>query len=292
MNNRISQQPRRLLFLWASLLSISLANVAIPIFAHGSSIRYLANEGVMVSSTQGKVLFDPFFHNDFGQYQKVPEANRNQLFNQLPPFDGIDFIVISHAHEDHFSPEDVLRYLTLNKRCRLVAPQQAVAILKLEPSFNLVADRVVSVNLQKGQVAFEQRIGEVDFSAVRIPHAGWPGRADIENLIVRVQLGDSSVMHFGDADPAMMHFIEQKPFFARKELDLALPPYWFLTRESGINILNEIIKPSQIIGIHVPVTVPVLLSQSTYDFFSRPGELRLIINKNDNQSVKNNPKKN
>ena len=66
--------------LLAIALSLCASNQA---FGHGKSNRfthsddqgsatYLGNEAVMVSLDDTKIIFDPFFHNNFGVYQLVP----------------------------------------------------------------------------------------------------------------------------------------------------------------------------------------------------------------------------
>ena len=74
-----------------------------------ASVTYLGNEAVMIESGSHKILFDPFFHNDYNTYQLVPEAIRNAIFNGEKPYDAIDIVFISHAHEDHFSAKDMLK---------------------------------------------------------------------------------------------------------------------------------------------------------------------------------------
>ena len=74
-------------------------------------VHYLANAGVMIARGDTKILFDPFFRNDYGQYDLVPPEMEAELFAGLPPWDGIDAIFISHHHDDHFDPAVVMKYL-------------------------------------------------------------------------------------------------------------------------------------------------------------------------------------
>ncbi len=66
------------------------------------SAHYLANAGVMIARGETKILFDPFFRNDYGQYDLVPEEMEAALFAGTLPWDGIDAIFISHHHGDHY----------------------------------------------------------------------------------------------------------------------------------------------------------------------------------------------
>ncbi len=63
----------------------------------------------MVEDGGTKILFDPFFHNNYVHYTLVPEPMRQSIFNNEPPFDDISAVFISHADEDHFDSNDVLK---------------------------------------------------------------------------------------------------------------------------------------------------------------------------------------
>jgi len=62
-----------------------------------SSVRYLADEGVMVTHQNSKILIDPLFRNSFDQYQLVPDNVRNAIFAGQAPYDAVDAVHIPHA---------------------------------------------------------------------------------------------------------------------------------------------------------------------------------------------------
>lgn len=85
----------RSLLLVTSLAGLNLAQ------AHDSTAQYMANEGLMVVHGDTKVIFDPLFRNDYGQYLLLPPEMEAALFAGEAPFDGVDAIFISHHHGDH-----------------------------------------------------------------------------------------------------------------------------------------------------------------------------------------------
>ena len=90
-------------------------------FSHehvSSRAHYLGNEAVMVERGDTKIVFDPLFREDYGQYQRVPAEIEAALMAGTAPFDGIDAVFISHYHDDHFDPALMLDYL--EKRARLL----------------------------------------------------------------------------------------------------------------------------------------------------------------------------
>ena len=261
---------------WLALVFVSFTSLAHQATEVGdSTAHYLGNEAVLVHSGSHKVLFDPFFHNDFGIYQRVPKALRQAVFDAEPPYDGVSLVVISHAHEDHFSARDVLRYLTQHNQIHLIAPQQAIDTLNALSGSDAIADRVHSIKLAFGDPAWSSEVEGVTVEAVRIPHAGWPGRADVENLVFRLTFAEqSTVMHLGDADPQIEHYLPYRSYWDLRNTQLGFPPYWFFGSAEGRDILDTYLHVEHAVGVHVPVKVPKLLKKIGRDYFSEPGETR------------------
>jgi L-ascorbate metabolism protein UlaG (beta-lactamase superfamily) len=255
---------------------------------HGEVV-YLGNEAIMVSINNRKILFDPFFHNDFGFYQLVPSEIVAKLHQGIHPYNSIDMVLISHAHADHFAAQEVLKYMNNQSQVLLVAPQQAIEQLtKLNPSES-VRKRFIPIDLALAQQAIKVQHKQIQVEAVRIPHAGWPGRAEIENIVYRVTLlkshdenkdsiqeGQLTVIHMGDADPNQQHFEPHTAHWESKMTNVAFPPYWFYDSQQGRTILTKTINANKSIGLHVPVAVPSSLKESGLDYFSNPGESRVI----------------
>lgn len=247
-----------------------------------SEIRYLANEAVMVTRGETKILFDPLFNESFGQYQLVPDAVRAAIFAGEPPYDGIDAIFVSHYHDDHFSPSDMLQLLRLQPQVRLYAPAQAsVALQDLATAADeTLMTRVTGLDLAYQDAPVTIRADNLEIGAARIPHAGWPtARTDVQNIAFRVVLDESgTVLHLGDADPRLVHFASASEYWQAREIDLALPPYWFFSSAEGNEILAKRLRALRSIGIHVPQrfsdpsSVPPALKD--YELFTRPGETR------------------
>ena len=251
------------------------------------SAFYIANEGVMVSDGETKILFDPLFPNTYGQYLLPTEEMKRAMFDGEAPFDDVDAIFISHYHGDHFSPEEIYELMEAQADIRLYAPNQAIVAMRAAASDSgaSVFDRVNSVSLgfNDSPVSFD---GENLFvEAVRIPHSGWPmSMLDVENIAWRVTLDDNStVLHLGDSDPNDDHFAIDADYWEQRAPNLALPPYWFLSTTAGRSILDNRIKPQRSVGIHVPDTIsadPIRRPNELrgQDIFVTPGETRNIPN--------------
>ena len=187
-----------------SLAVISVLICATTYAQSTSTVQYLANEGVMVTHQDTKILFDPLFTNGYGQYQMVPDAVRDSIFAGEPPYDGVDAVFISHHHGDHFSAEEVLRLLRSQPGIKLYAPAQAVSAIQQIATADdtAVLERLVGLDLNYGDAPVSIDADNLTVDAVHIPHAGWPtARTDVQNIAFRITLDDTStVLHLGDAD--------------------------------------------------------------------------------------------
>lgn len=262
------------------LIIMLLMSVSTYSLSHQASATYVANEAVLITVGDKKILFDPFFHQAFGTYQLVPKETKQAIFAGKAPFDAITAIVISHAHADHFAADEVLAYLQQYPDTQLVAPEQALTELMALTGSIQIQSQVTGVKLAFKQSPKTFEVAGVQFDAVRIPHAGWPGRAEVENLVFRVTINNQNaqitVMHMGDADPDDQHYLPFKQHWQSRATDTAFTPYWFYSSAEGRDILKDILNINQSVGIHVPIAVPKSLKNSGEDYFSRPGESRTI----------------
>lgn len=243
--------------------------------AQQNQAQYLGNEAVLITSGDTKLLFDPFFHSDFGIYQLVPESIRQNILQGNAPFDDVDVVFVSHAHADHFAAEEMLAYLLQHQEIKLIAPQQAISKLLVLPDAEKIKARLTTVSLEFGDPLWSQSLGQLKIEAVRIPHAGWPGRAEVENIVFRVVLGDTkSVMHMGDADARVEHYLPYREHWKTESTELAFPPYWFFDSLQGRDIVDEYLNIDHAVGVHVPKRVPKQTEEGNRDYFSKPGETR------------------
>lgn len=268
-------------------ISICVFLLATPALGQSvSSVQYLANEGVMVSYNDSKILFDPLFDNDYGRYQMLTDAMRDAIIAGRAPYDEIDAVFVSHYHGDHFSARYVLDMLLLNDEVRLYAPAQAVAAIREISTADdeRVFSRVTGLDLEHGDEPVSIDSGDLTIEAVFIPHSGWPSaRTDVQNIAFRITISNiSTTVHLGDADARDVHFASDEAFWEETPADLALPPYWFFTSDQGPEIIEDRIGATAAIGIHVPEELrdPAKRPEKLLfeDIFTSPGEGRTFRN--------------
>jgi len=261
----------------------ALALVSLTSFAQEtSSVRYLANEGVLVTHKDTSVLIDPLFQNGYGRYQLVPDDVRAAIFAGEEEFAGVDAVFVSHHHGDHFSADDMLRLLRSQTNIKLYAPAQAVAAMREistaddEPSF----DRVTGLDLEYGDSPVQIKTPNLLIEAAFIPHSGWPtARTEIQNISFRITLADNStVLHMGDADSKIVHFEVDEEYWEGRAVDMALPPYWFFASDDGVEILEDRMDVRYAIGVHAPAEFSdranIPDEYAGTELFTQPGEGR------------------
>ncbi|MBT8099395.1 MAG: MBL fold metallo-hydrolase, partial [Gammaproteobacteria bacterium] len=198
---------------------------------------------------------------------------------------------ISHYHDDHFAPQDVLDYLHNNEAVLLFAPAQAVqALQNIAAEDDDVFQRITPVYLEAGDTPQQFERANLLIEVVRIPHSGWPERRlDVENLAWRVTLDDGpTVLHLGDADTRDVHYAHAPDYWRKRKPDLAFPPYWYFLSSSGRQVLEQRLQPTHAIGIHVPASVPTDAGERDeglreVDLFTKPGETREIGHRHNDQ---------
>ncbi len=254
------------------------------VYAHAhdrhASATYLANEAILVTNGDIKIMFDPLFGEGFGTYPLVPAIMQTKIMAGEAPFDGIDGVFVSHVHGDHFAANDMVDYLTAHKNVRLFAPAQAIERMKsLNPVDMTIFDRAVIFKMETGGTPISFAGETLSVGAIRIPHSG--NRPHIENMVFRVTLGAENegsitVMHMGDADVDDRHFAPYGQFWQKLQTDHAFPPYWFVNSSQGRKILNTRINAKAFTGTHVPIKIPFNLQLGGHDYFSKSGESRNI----------------
>jgi L-ascorbate metabolism protein UlaG (beta-lactamase superfamily) len=264
-------------------IAVAVATAPLPggAPAHdGASARYLGNEGVLVARGDTKILFDAFYAESFdGEYSLVRESDETAMMTGQAPFDGIDAIFISHIHPDHFNSRKTIAYMRANPAVRLYAGIDVVgAIRAADASSDPLMKRVVPVHVVPGAPPQRFSIDGLEIEAFPIPHNGG---GPTPNYAFRVALdGQTRIFHLGDADPADRHYAPYQGEFDAHPTDVAFPPYWMLLDSAGKRVLEQRIRPREVIAIHAGSEVradPDRARRETgADLFVEPGEERPI----------------
>lgn len=195
-----------------------------------------------------RVVIDGLFRQ-YRTYPYLPPPHRDQLEGGAPPFHGIDLVLVSHRHGDHFHPASVARHLAANDGAHLVAAEQIVSELQQQSEYAAITARITSLTPATG-TRVGVTAGGVSVEVLGLGHG--PHHQDIQNLGYIVTVGGMRFLHLGDAPPSPEVFAPLN--LADANIDVAFLPAWFLTE--GASLVREHIRPKHIVAVHMSARMP------------------------------------
>ena len=215
----------------------------------GLSIKYIANEGVLISAGGKQVLIDAIHREYKPAYLFPPPDLLKALESTAPPYNAIDLILVTHNHLDHFHPESIALHLKNNPKATLVAPAQVVA----EIAKNAVAFDAIKTHIKEVTPAWNQKavmdIGGIKLTVLGLRHVNLQHR-QVQNLGYILEIAGRKVLHVGDAELSDENFAS---FLLKDEnIDVAVLPAWFLGTATGCEQVKKLIGAKHLIATHIP----------------------------------------
>lgn len=213
-----------------------------------NSVTCVGNSGYLLRAGGKAILIDALF-GDFPGTYSLPASVREPLLAGLPPFDGIDLILVTHRHGDHFSAEVARRALESNPRAVLVGPADVVAALAG------LGDRARVMEVAEGQRGTTE-VNGVRIDAMRLSHgAPPPGRPDIVNLAYLVTAGGVKFFHTGDIDISVIPTSYLQGLGVPDDhVDVAFVPHFLLGGAGPPPFVTEGIRPRFVVASHIQFT--------------------------------------
>jgi L-ascorbate metabolism protein UlaG (beta-lactamase superfamily) len=213
------------------------------------TLTYVANMGVLVSAGDTKVLVDALFNKPNPDYRAPAPETLDKIMKGEAPFDGVDLVLVTHDHPDHFDAGLAVRYLEAVPEAALLAPADAVEAMRgAAPDWARIGPRVTAVGLKVGEKQ-SLNIKGVAVTACRTLHSG--DRDVPMNLMYLFELGGRGILHEGDPNGRCEIF----QAFGHKDvrLDLAILHYWYPLEPNCARFLQEDLKADHIALSHLPI---------------------------------------
>jgi L-ascorbate metabolism protein UlaG (beta-lactamase superfamily) len=222
-------------------------------------VTYIANAGFLIEAGGGRILIDAIFNDRTISYSHVPDdGTLGKIVAAEPPFDGVDLVLVTHRHRDHFAAEPVKELLDSNQEALLIAPPQAVAQLGDVERFG---DRIRPVNPDLHR--FETiTTNDIRVKAYRLNHSAYmetdpeTGKernrhAGVQNLAYVVELAGRSFLHTGDAVFSQSLELFEDNRFEKREIDIVFMEYFDWSEETA-QVLEDWMTPDHIVFMHLP----------------------------------------
>ena len=233
------------LFLLAALLSLKAQNPA-PL-----EITYIANEGFLIASGNDKILIDALQRGSIPGYAVPSPELLQQMEYAKGPFEGVDLVLASHRHWDHFDAGAVARHLQFNREAKFISTSELVGAVRREPIRDHVPPRIIEAPYLDPPGRSRHSRGTIGLEILRLNHTGYPRKhLRLQNLGNLMTIGGKKILHIGDAAMNAENYSSHK--LTEDNIDILFVPYWFLTDKQGRRVVTELIRPAQVIAMHIP----------------------------------------
>ena len=212
------------------------------------TIRYIANEGVLIRAGNRQILIDGLHREYKPAYAFPPPDLQRLLETGEKPYDKINLLLASHIHLDHFHAASIGLHLKNNRSAIFASSEQAIAeIAENFADYEKIKARIKPVAYEwKKSSDYNQDGIKVRFLGLRHANAQFVG---IQNFGHLIEIGGRKLLHIGDADMTAENFSAFT--LAKENIDVAFIPYWFLLSEAGRKLVKDQFNPKQVIAVHI-----------------------------------------
>lgn len=248
-----------LLTLFGSL-SNDFAEVNPGLSKEKAAVTYIANEGFLIKTRNGKVLVDALFGGIKGNWCEQPsDSALKLLINGQPPFNNVDVVLVSHYHPDHFNEKMVSEFMVKNPNTLLVCPGQVNELLKNNPSHNHFSERINIIHASdQHDTSFV--VSDMQIRAMRMNHGSYfekdantgeikDRHKDVEHIAYLVRTTNGTFFHSGDASIKSFDRYKESGLESEK-IDFAFLDRVFM-QPDGMQVINEVLKPEKLIFMHI-----------------------------------------
>ena len=211
----------------------------------GVRVTHVFNAGFLITIGDKRILIDAL-------YEGYPEGILKPMIHHQPPFDGIDLILATHEHHDHFSPELVGRYMRDNPQTLFVSTKSAVdQLITLDGNLQ---ERSTAVELREAERA-QIEIDGLELEVIYISH----GMSGLLNLGFIITVDGYKLFHTGDLSPehTTVQYLQDYGL-PEMQIDVAFVPGFLITTEEYHTHVLEGIQPRYVIPMHYALDNPPL----------------------------------
>ena len=157
-------------------------------------VTYIANAGFLIESSGNKILIDALFNNGWNTYLIPTDSIVSKIIHQQAPFDGVNLMLITHNHEDHFNDSMVIAYLNNNTKNALIAPPLVTNSIIKNPTFKNNKNQIVELK-KNNRDKNDTTINGIRVRSFFILH---DSRPNIEHVGYLIDIGEVKIFHSGD----------------------------------------------------------------------------------------------
>lgn len=180
-------------------------------------IRYLTNCAVFIEYGTVKIIVDAIFSGK-QPFNIMDRETEEEILNGTGEFENINYVLVTHCHNDHYNGSKLLKFLNNNPQAKLIVPSNA----------RLDADRLEEVRATPIFLTGEAgKIQNLDFGSLHIEYMKtnhltyrYP-----DHYIYNIILGDANVLLTADMDYVAMEWLGR---FTKKKYSVVFLCHIFL----------------------------------------------------------------
>ena len=213
------------------------------------TITQLANEGVILSDGQSRVMIDGMVVEPYSIYGGLPADAIPRFRAASGEFAGIELALVSHRHHDHNQPAAACTFLKASEDTSLRTSEQVIGLIREKcRSFVTTSPRIMTIDPQY-DAPYRMTLGGVSVTIFPLSH-GTRKYAKIQNYGHLVEIGGLRVLHIGDAAMDPTDF--ERAGLDQVELDVALIPFWFFQPGPGAAVIERFLDAPLKLAVHIP----------------------------------------
>ncbi len=203
----------------------------------GVRVTFIHYEGFLITVGDKRILID-------GIFKTHPRWVIEPILESQPPFDGIDLILATHHHSDHFDSELISQYLQSNPETIVISTKSSVeAILEFDPSLQ---SRLIAIELDRRE-SRKLILEGVEIEAIRLSH----NRSNVLNLGFVISIDDVIFFHMGDMNPDSAKISDLLGYdLSEKQIDIAFVHHRLFSDEKYHGYITTGIQAEYIIPMH------------------------------------------
>lgn len=216
-----------------------------------TKITLVANAGVLVEHNGIGLLVDGIHHEEGHPFSRVPETDMKRMRQGSGLFGNIDYLLFTHEHPDHFTPQYVSEHIQHRPVKGIFLPSESQGSPSLARLIRQARELAIphwTLGLEPGETKRFELADDISITAIGTRHMG-PQYKNIRNDCFLLTLSGINILFTGDADHVAEYFEDA---LAGVALDAVFVNPIFYHNPNGQEIINNIFRPRDVVIYHMP----------------------------------------